>query len=96
MANWFISRHPGAIEWAKQQNLHIDHWVSHLNPAEVQTGDMVMGTLPIHLVAQICAKGARFQFLAMNLSAKQRGKELAASDMTKNSCSLIEYFAKKL
>ena len=52
MAVWFVSRHLGAVAWAKSKNIHIDYWVDHLNTPqnEVIEGDIVIGSLPINLV----------------------------------------------
>ena len=48
MAVWFVSRHPGAIDWmAAQADWQVDHWVAHLHVDEVQAGDVVLGTLPL-------------------------------------------------
>ena len=44
---WFVSRHPGAIDWAKRQGLNIGPWVEHLDPAKMEVGDTVIGTLPV-------------------------------------------------
>ena len=52
MTHWFISRHSGAIEWAKQQNLPVDRFESHLDVDEVKPGDRVYGTLPVELTAE--------------------------------------------
>ena len=62
MAVWFVFRHPGAIEWVKLQNIQIDRFESHLDTSLVQAGDVVIGTLPIHLAAEVCQKGAKFSF----------------------------------
>ena len=59
MAVIFVSRHAGAIEWMKRQPVHVDRWVSHLQASEVNAGDTVIGVLPMHLAADICAKNAR-------------------------------------
>ena len=91
MATWFISRHQGAIDWAKQQKIAVDHWVTHLDTERIQSGDIVIGTLPVHLAAEICQKGAQFFFLELNLHADQRGRELTADDMLQAGCSLAEY-----
>lgn len=91
MATWFISRHQGAIDWAKQQGIAVDHWVTHLDAGKIRSGDIVIGTLPVHLAAEICQKGARFFFLELNLLADQRGKELTADEMSQAGCSLAEY-----
>jgi hypothetical protein len=50
----FLSRHPGAVEWARRRGLVVDQWLAHLEVAQVQPGDTVIGTLPIHLAAQVC------------------------------------------
>ncbi|MDO4776202.1 MAG: CRISPR-associated protein Csx16 [Cardiobacteriaceae bacterium] len=89
---WFISRHPGAIDWIKQQpGWHIDHIVSHLNPEDIQPGDTVLGTLPVHLAAAICARGAAFYFLQIPQKADKRGSEYSATDMTRMGVSLKRF-----
>lgn len=96
MATWFISRHQGAIDWVKQQRIAVDHWVTHLNVDDIQSGDTVIGTLPLHLAAKVCEKGARFFFLTLNLHTDQRGRELSAIEMAQADCSLAEYDIKNV
>ena len=81
MTTFFISRHPGAVEWAARQRLTIDHVVPHLDPARVQPGDTVIGSLPVNLAAQVCAGGAAYWHLTLELSTELRGKELSADDL---------------
>lgn len=81
MTIWFISRHPGAIAWAAQQGLQIDYQASQLDPVQVQTGDTVIGTLPLHLAAAVCQQGARFVNLSLDLPAHWRGRELSADEL---------------
>lgn len=78
---YFVSRHAGAIAWAEGRGLHIDHWVRHLDLACIRPGDTVIGTLPIHLAAEVCQRGARYLHLSLNLPAHLRGQELSAADM---------------
>ncbi|PJC04222.1 MAG: CRISPR-associated protein Csx16, partial [Gallionellales bacterium CG_4_9_14_0_8_um_filter_55_61] len=59
MTVWFVSRHPGAVDWAKTQGIAVDRWVAHLVLSEIEACDTVIGTLPVQLAAQVCAKGAR-------------------------------------
>ena len=72
MAIWFVSRHAGAIGWAKQQSFKVDHWVTHFAPEEAAAGDVVIGTLPVHLAAEVCARGAQFYFLTLQVREEQR------------------------
>lgn len=96
MTNYFISRHAGAIEWAKQQGLHIDKQITHLEPDNIQAGDVVIGTLPVNLIAKINNKGGRYFHLSMDLPADARGKELTADDMSRYKARLEEYRAENL
>ena len=82
MTVWFVSRHAGAIEWARACSLAVDRWVPHLDADAVQDGDTVVGTLPIHLAAGVCARGARYLHLSLDMPAEQRGLELSAADLT--------------
>lgn len=81
MTTYFVSRHPGAIEWAARQNLVVDQRLAHLDPAIVQAGDTVIGSLPVNLAAQVCAKGVSYWHLRLVLPAELRGLELSADDM---------------
>lgn len=91
MKTWFVSRHPAAIEWAKRQAFTIDNWVGHLNPELVAAGDVVIGTLPVHLAEEVCSRGAAFYFLIVPLELHQRGKELDLAEMQAAACSVQRY-----
>lgn len=91
MTTWFISRHPGAIEWAKLQAFSVDRWVSHLDPEQIQPGDVVIGTLPVNLAETVHRRGAEFYFLSIQMQQGQRGKELDLDDMLVAGCALHRY-----
>lgn len=91
MTTFFVTRHPGAADWARQQGLAVDRTVAHLDPAEVETGDVVIGTLPVNLAAQVCARGARYLHLTLDLPAAWRGRELSAADMAACGARIEEY-----
>lgn len=82
MTTWLVTRHPGAIEWATQQGLCIDAHLAHLDTELVQTGDTVIGTLPVHLAAAVCSQGARFLNLSLDIPANLRGRELSAAELS--------------
>ena len=81
MTTWFVSRHPGANVWAQEQGLHIDQYVSHLDATQIQPGDTVIGTLPVHLAAAVCSQGARFLNVSLDLPVQWRGRELSANEL---------------
>ena len=91
MTTWFISRHPGAVEWARRKSLEVDRYVAHLTATEVQPGDTVIGSLPVNMAAVICTVGARYLHLSLELPAHLQGKELSAEQMDDLSARLQEY-----
>lgn len=81
MTTWFITRHPGALKWADHTGLAFDCHCTHLDPAGVQPGDTVIGTLPVHLAAAVCRQGVRYLHLSLDISASGRGRELDADQL---------------
>ena len=81
MTTWFVSRHPGALQWMQQCGPAFDCHVTHLDPADVQRGDTVIGTLPVHLAAQVCARGAAYLHLVLDAPQAVRGRELSAHEL---------------
>ncbi len=95
MTTWFVSRHPGAIAWAARQGLAVDRQVTHLDLAEIKADDTVIGTLPIHLAAEVCARGARFFNLSLDLPPEVRGRELSADDLERFGARIEPYDIRK-
>lgn len=91
MTTYFVSRHGGAIAWARRHALAVDAWVDHLDTSQLVPGDSVIGTLPIHLVADACARGADYLHLQFDISAQQRGRELDADDLDALGARLVGY-----
>lgn len=86
----FVTRHLGAVDWAAQRGITAQT-VSHLDPGSVVAGDTVLGTLPIHLAAAVCAKGARYLHLEIDLPEEARGRDLSADDMERFGARLTEF-----
>ena len=91
MTTYFISRHPGAIEWAARQHMQVNQRIDHLDPAIVKAGDTVIGSLPVNLAAQVCAKGAAYWHLSLELPAELRGRELSADEMARLGAQLQRF-----
>lgn len=81
MTTWFVSRHPGALHWMQQQGASFDRHVAHLDLAQVSVGDTVIGTLPVNLAAQVCARGAAYWHLTLEMPAQARGRELSFQEL---------------
>lgn len=91
MVTYFISRHPGAVEWAQGEALKIDQFVPHLDLALVQAGDTVIGSLPVNLAAQVCAAGAAYWHLSLELPVELRGQELGADALRRLGAKIAPF-----
>jgi len=95
MTTWLVTRHPGAVEWATRQQLVIERHVEHLDPIDIQPGDTVIGILPVNLAAEVCARGARYINLSLDLPPDARGRELTADELDRYKARLEEYTVEK-
>ncbi len=91
MTTLFVSRHPGAREWAAAEGVAVDAVIAHLDPGTVQPGDVVIGTLPIHLAARVCERGGRYLHLSLEIPPEWRGRELSAADLRRCGARLEAY-----
>lgn len=90
---FFVSRHPGAVEWAARHGIQGAVLISHFDPESVESGDDVIGTLPINIVAEVNRLGGTYQHLSMDLPADARGRELTADEMEQYGARLETYYA---
>lgn len=91
MAVWFVSRHPGARAWAREEGLEVDVWCDHLEVERISEGDTVIGSLPVPMVAEVCRRGAVYWHLTLDLPSELRGCELSAMDMRRLKVRLEQY-----
>lgn len=96
MTTYFVTRHAGAKQWATEQGICIDFVVDHLNIDDIQTGDQVLGSLPVNLVAELNEKGARYFHLTLPLSEQLRGTEISAELMRELGAKLEEFTVQKI
>jgi CRISPR-associated protein Csx16 len=91
MTTYLISRHPGAIAWLNQAGYCQATHLSHLNPEIIHPGDQVVGTLPVHLAAQVCARGGRYLHLVLQMPEHLRGQELSTQQLVKCQATIEEF-----
>ena len=96
MTTYFVTRHPGALDWAVQQGITVDQRLAHLDVSRIGPGDTVIGTLPVHLAAQVCERGAHYRHLSLEIPPGHRGGELSARDMDRFGARLEEYQVERI
>src|SRR2546425_10575368 len=87
--------HIAAAQWVTRQGISIDQTMTHLDLSDVQQGDVLIGTLPVHPAAEVWARRARCLHLALELPAESRGLELTAEDMARFGAQLVEHWVKR-
>jgi CRISPR-associated protein Csx16 len=96
MTTHLVTRHPGALDWLLAQGLTDIAHVAHLDPACVAAGDVVIGTLPVHLACAVCERGARYFNLSIDVPETLRGRELTAAQLASYGARLEEFAIRKL
>ncbi|MHC1624881.1 MAG: CRISPR-associated protein Csx16 [Methermicoccaceae archaeon] len=90
MKRILVSRHPGAVAWLKSKGFE-GEVVAHLTPEMVGEGDVVVGVLPVHLVAELKERGARVIILVLpQVPPEKRGAELSPEEMDRFGARLLE------
>jgi CRISPR-associated protein Csx16 len=95
MTVFFVSRHPGALDWMRRHGIVFDRHAPHLAMGEVRAGDTVIGSLPVNLAAEVCARGATYRHLSLEVAAADRGRELSAHELEQYDARLETYFVEK-
>ncbi len=96
MTIYFVTRHPGAKDWAESEGIKVDACLEHLEMDLVKSGDSVLGTLPINLVAELNAKGIRYYHLTLSMPPELRGQEITKEIMKKLGAKMQEYKVLKM
>lgn len=97
MTTYLVTRHEGTRIWAeaavKQKRLPfaIDEVLDHLDPKQLKRGDRVIGTLPLHLIAELGRRGVEFWSIDLDVPPAQRGQELTGVQLYKLGASLARY-----
>ena len=94
MTTYFVTRHPGAVDWARRRGVTVDRHITHLDTQVVTKDDTVIGTLPVNLAAEVCAREARYLHLSLDLPTEARGRELSAEELEQYGARLECYFVR--
>lgn len=89
---FFVTHHRGAISWfartgQRAQKIEMDHFDVGL----VQPGNIVIGTLPPQVAAEVCARGGRYWHLTLDLPPGHRGRVQTADEMETFNARLEEF-----
>ena len=98
MTNYLVTRHVGAVEWARRRNIEAE-WKPHFTAddlAHICAGDTVIGPLPVQIIAAINARGGRYFHIEMDLPQEARQRELSADDMDRFGAERVEYRAERV
>jgi CRISPR-associated protein Csx16 len=94
---YFVTRHRGAITWAAEGGIRASKIeMEHFDVGTIGVGDVVMGTLPVHLAAAVCERGGQYWHLAMEIPPEARGRELTAEDMRHYGARLEAFLIQEL
>jgi len=102
MTVYFVSQHERIQRWARIMNAkggklphRIDQAVENIDPEHLQPGDVVMGTLPMHVAAALESRGIAFWALDLHVPPQDRRKELSATELAKLGATLTRYRVSK-
>ena len=96
MKTLFINRNTGAHDWAKKYIGTDVEIVETFDSTMVDSGDVVIGVLPLFLIEEVCSKGVQFNALVMDdIPEELRGKSLTMEDMESLGAYLQEMEVKK-
>ena len=72
-------------------NVPIDKFIEHLDVSTLKFGGIIVGTLPINIVADLQERGVRYFHLSLELPSHLRGKELSAVEMEEGNARIEEF-----
>lgn len=103
MNTYVITRHVGAVEWMRRHHPDLMRGATEIMPhadksffEKLEPGDVVVGVLPLPLIAEVCRRGAAFYALNISLPQGMRGMELSADDMERLDASIRRYEVREL
>ncbi len=97
MTTYLVTRHEGTRIWVDAMTKHgrlpftIDRKLEHLDSSLLMKGDVVVGTLPFNITAELHAMGVEFWSLDLHVPPEDRGKELSGLHISKYGAHFTRY-----
>lgn len=97
MSIYLVSRHQGAVEWMQYMGHHYDEHLTHLdNYDNLCAEDVVVGSLPINIVADLAEYGVSYRHLSLYIPEHLRGIELTANQLSSLDAKLEGYDVRRI
>lgn len=97
MSIYLVSRHRGAVEWMQHMGHHYDQHLTHLDSYDnLCAEDVVVGSLPINIVADLAECGVSYRHLSLSIPEHLRGIELTAKQLSSFDAKLEEYAVRRI
>ena len=97
MSIYLVSRHLGAVEWMNHMGHHYDKHLTHLdNYDQLSAGDIVIGSLPINLAADLADRGVGYVHLSLSVPEHLRGRELSAEQLSHLDAKLEAFGVRRI
>lgn len=77
-----VSRHPATVNLLKSKYPDAEI-ISHMTEDNIPSNALVIGNLPIEMIAKVLEKGNRFVSVVLNIPQELRGKELNEEELKK-------------
>jgi len=90
METLIVTRHPGAVDFIQHCGF-AGEVCEHFVPGMAHEGMLIIGVLPVHLIAQVLQTGAHFiQVVLPQIPPEMRGVDLTPAQMVEFGAQLIE------
>lgn len=97
MTTYLVTRHPATRLWAQTLSQQgrlpfvIDQATEHLDVDALAAGDVVVGTLPMHIAAQLHGRKIAFWSLDLDVPMAERGMELDIEHLARVGARFTRY-----
>ena len=93
MTTFIITKHVGAVQWAKNKGIEHDIYLEDLNLIhELKAGDVVVGTLPIHVVYELNQRDINYLHIALDIPAELNDQALDAAQLEACNARIESYY----